>query len=114
MSDQSEPTVAVGTSGDVPMPPPPVAPTPPPLVAPTPPPLAAPAPPPSNYAAPPRKRSARVVSGLAGAVLVIGLKLLALTGVTHLLRGASPAVIIVVLVLVSFLSRRVLRRFFGR
>jgi hypothetical protein len=107
MSDESGHPAAVGQAGQAPTPPmPPAAPIP--DGAPTPP------PPLSTYASPRRKRPVRTVGGIVGVLVIIGAKLLAVAGVSHLLHGASPIVIVVVLIVVSFLFRPWLRRFFGR
>lgn len=108
VSDESGHPAAVGQAADALLPPvPPAAP-----VA-----YGAPAPPPpsdSTYAAPRRKRPARTFGGIIGVLVVVGVKLFALAGVSHLLHGASPVVIIVVLIVLSFLFRPLRRRFFGR
>lgn len=125
MSDESGQPVAVGQAADAL--PPPTPPSAPPAYAPPAPPVYAPPtpasygapapplpPPGSTYDSPRRKRPVRTVGGIIGVLVVIGLKLLAVVGVGHFLHGASPFVIIVVLIVVSILFRPLLRRFLGR
>lgn len=55
----------------------------------------------------------RVLGGAATVVFVIGLKLFAAVGVTHLLRGSSAGVVFVAVILIGFLIRYA-TRFLGR
>ncbi len=73
----------------------------------------APTPPPSAYSPPPRRRPARIGVGVVGALVILGIKLFALAGVSHLLHGSSPVVIFIVLIAVAVVVRR-LTRFIGR
>jgi hypothetical protein len=53
----------------------------------------------------------RVVGGIFGVLVVIGVKLFALAGISRLLHGASPVLIVIVLVVVAIVLRRVFRSF---
>ena len=105
MSDESGQPAALGPPGDAPAPPPAgYVPTT----------YGAPAPPPPVPTAQPRRgRPVRTVGGILGVLVVIGVKLFALAGLSHLLHGASPVVIFVVLIVAAILLRRFFR-FLGR
>jgi uncharacterized membrane protein YoaK (UPF0700 family) len=55
----------------------------------------------------------RTVGGIAGVLVILGVKLFALAGASHFLHGASPIVIFVVLIVVAIVLRRFFR-FMGR
>jgi hypothetical protein len=70
-------------------------------------------PPPPPTAAPPRRSRVQLIGGIVAAVVVIGIKIFAVAGVTHLIHGASAPIIVVAVVLVGVLARYA-SRFIGR
>ncbi len=60
-----------------------------------------------------RRRPARTFGGVIGVIVIICLKLFALAEVSRLLRGDSPVVIFVTVIVVAIVFRY-LTRFIGR